>query len=329
MNVFPDIYFSPSWGKLHEAKDNGAAEVFLFENSHGSVYYQFVKRPIETSIAGESYFDIVTPYGFNGPIVLKCKEDTKEQLVQEWSVAFNDYCLRHNIIAEYVRFSPWLKNYLDFSRYYQLVFNNYTLAVNLEVEDFFTQEFSSMRRKNVRKSMRSNVLIEFDFEGNSLDAFYRLYNITAIRNKISEYYQISLEFTKQNFAALKDNIFIINAALNGTYISSAIFLHYGDYLHYHFCGNDHIYFPLCANSYILYEACRWGKEQGKKRLHLGGSANGHNLYDYKKQFTQDQVYDFYVGKSIRNHRIYEELVRLNGNNTKYFPAYRTSTIADK
>ncbi len=322
MNKFPDIYFLPQWAKLHEEKDNGRADVFLFENQFGKIYYQFIKRPIEMRINGNTYFDIITPYGFNGPIILENYAHNKEQLLQDWFCAFTTYCDAEKIIAEYVRFSPWLQNYTDFEKYYDFVSKKHTLAINLE-GDFFMQEFSNKCRNRIKKSIKSDVLIEFDYEGKTLDEFISLYDKTVTKNHINEYYQMSLDFFTRMFKALKGNIFLINARFDGHCISSAIFLHYGDYIHYHFCGNDYAFSSLSPNNYILFEACNWGRTYNKKKLHLGGDANDENLLHFKKTFTKNGIHDFFIGKSIRNKEIYQKLIEIMGeSHTDYFPAYR-------
>lgn len=322
MDSFPDIYFLPKWCKLHEAKDNGQAGGFSFENQNGAVYYPFVKRSIDITIDGKAYFDLITPYGFNGPIILQCHENKREQLVNDWFDSFLAYCKNNNIIAEYVRFNPWCQNHADFKNFYELIYNKYTFAVNLE-NDFFAEEFTTKCRNQIRKSIKNGVKIEFDFTGETLGEFYCIYQKTIERRKIKEYYQHSFDFLKNTFETLKNNIFIINAKFNNQYISAGIFCHYGDYLHYRYSANDSDFFYLSANSNIIYEACKWGENQGKKQLHLGGGTNeDDSLFRFKKNFTSN-TYDFYIGKSIRDPGIYKKFIAIKGENPDYFPSYRT------
>ncbi len=157
------------------------------------------------------------------------------------------------------------------------------------------EEIAPRTRTKIRKAKKSGVEVEFDFQGKSLFEFERLYQMMAERNKIAEYYLFSREFLYESFSTLKGKQFIINGKFQGEYISSAIFLQYGDYMHYHLAANDPNHYSLNANSLILNEACNWGVTHGKKQLHLGG-AFSEQLFQFKRQFTKNGICDYYVGK---------------------------------
>jgi serine/alanine adding enzyme len=322
----PDIYFLPEWGELYQEHDKAEVGIFEFQNKLGHVYYQFMKRPLPEELGCKDYVDLVTPYGFNGPLVLDCSVADRHTLATEFDEAFQQYCLQEHIVSEYIRFNPWLRNHLDFETIYTTKYNNYTLFTNLTVHDFYLEEFSSKTRNHIRKAVKSGVQIEFDFSGSSINEFHHLYQKTIKKNNVFEYYLFDIDFLMKTFNALKNEQFIINAIFEGKYISSAIFLHYGDYIHYHLAANDPRYYPLCANSLILHEACKWGQSKDKKQLHLGG-AFSEELFIFKKGFTKNGICDYYVGEKIRNETIYNEFVNnkiKNGTikNPSYFPLYR-------
>ena len=64
-----DLYFDENYGKLYEKIENGKAKIFEFENENGKITNQFIMRKIEEKIDGETFYDIVTPYGYGGPII--------------------------------------------------------------------------------------------------------------------------------------------------------------------------------------------------------------------------------------------------------------------
>lgn len=234
--------------------------------------------------------------------------------------------MKENIVSEYVRFNPWLKNHLDFEKTYTTKYNNYTLFTDLTVDNFFMQEYCSKIRNLIRKAVKNGVQLEFDFTGASLKELHRLYQMMAKKNNVAEYYLFDFDFLLKTFVDLKNKQFIINGIFEDKYISSAIFLHHGDYIHYHLSANDPKYYPLNANSLILREACKWGQNNGKKQMQLGGAFSD-ELFAFKKQFTKKGICDYYVGKKIRNEAIYDEFVNLkltNGTitNYSYFPLYR-------
>ncbi|WP_158599100.1 GNAT family N-acetyltransferase [Planococcus salinus] len=329
MTMIPDIYFLPEWGKSYEAKEkDGELRIFEFENELGHVFYQFIIRPIPLSCGNTTFYDTITPFGFSGPIILRCKEGENEKLAVLFNEAFQKYCEENKIITEYVRFNPWLKNLQDFKEIYSLRNNGITQYIDLTVEDYFMEEFSSASRRQVRRAQKNDVEIEFDFTGTNVKEFHRLYGLLAKRRNIdNEYYLFSEEFLQESFDLLEGKQFIIFAKHGGKYTSAAYILHHGDYMHYHLAANDPEYFHLAGNSLIIYEACRWGVEQGKKELHLGGTSGDEQLYRFKKNFTRTEPLDLLMGKKVRNKEVYEMLVdykqKQSGiQNPDFFPLYR-------
>ena len=282
----PDIYFEPVWGELNaQLEENGRYDQFVFKNEKGNVYYHFICRPVEYLVDGIQYFDTITPYGFNGPIILECEADQRQALAQDFNAAFDEYCQDNRLIAEYIRFSPWLRNHEDFNSIYTLRDNNQTFGIDLKCHDFFTEEFCSKCRNNVRKAQKSHVEIEFDFSGKSLDDFVRLYSFMAERNQISDTYRFSREYIARTLDYCKENAFFVNAYFEGNIISSELILQSKHYLHGHLLGNDYTYNGLCSDSLITYELCRWGKENGKEMVHIGGAAT-ESLKKYKMKYTR-------------------------------------------
>ena len=319
--LMPDIYFEPSWGELNSQLEEGDYCNYEFENEKGKIYYHFIKKPVPIKIDSIQYYDTVTPYGYNGPIVMEYKEENFKNLIEDWNKNFSDYCKEHNIIAEYVKFNPWLKNHEKFKNIYNIIPKNYTLGIDLS-GDFFKDEFSSKCRNQVRKAIKSNVIIEFDFIGENINEFYRLYNLMAERNNISEFYRFKKKYFIDIFEKLKNSVFIINASYDDEIISSAIFLNYGDYLHYLFSGNNAEFNGLCANNLILFSAATWAKENGKKLLHLGAGST-ESLIKFKRTFTKTGIFNNYVGTKIRNREIYYKLIDKKGEvNRSFFPEYR-------
>jgi len=322
----PDIYFLPEWGELYQERDQGEVGIFDFENDFGHVYYQFIKRRVPNELSTHPYFDTVTPYGFCGPLIIDYALDKRDLLVSAWDEAFQKYCLRENIVAEYIRFNPWLMNHSDFKNIYTLKYNNYTIYTDLTVADIFMEEFNSKTRNQIRKAIRSGVQCQFDFNGSSIKEFNRLIQLTIKKNNVDEYHLFKPDFLLKTFQVLKGKQFIINAFFEGKCISSAIFLHHGENVHYYLAANDPQYYPLNANSLILHEACSWGKNNHKKKLHLGG-AYSEKLFAFKKQFTKNGICDYYIGEKARNEKVYQELVDIKKkkgtiSNMEYYPLYR-------
>lgn len=110
----------------------------------------------------------------------------------------------------------------------------------------------------MRKAIRKVVDIEFDSSGENLPEFQRCKKMMTERNPVSDYYNFNTTFLQEIFKTLKGEQFMLNARYQNQIISSAIFLHHGDYLHYHLSANDPAYYSLNANSLILCRVEEWG-----------------------------------------------------------------------
>lgn len=325
MTEVPDIYFFPQWAQAYQDIDKGKAELFEFKHEYGHVYYQFIKKIIPQSIKNETYYDTITPYGFGGPIVLACQPEKKRDLLKLYNDAFQTYCLENHIVAEYIRFSPWLLNHLDFQNVYELKYNNVTFYTDLTSGDFFMNEYDSNRRNKIRKALKSGAQIECDYTGESLNEFIRIYKYTAERNGIADYYLFEESFLKDSFQKLGKNQFMVNVIYEGEYISSSINIHHGNFVHGHLAANDPQYLSLGGSSLLYYAVAQWGVEHGKTQFHFGG-AHAEGLYHFKKSFTRNGISDFYVGKKVRNQEVYDLLSESKAkegiHDPTFFPKYR-------
>lgn len=73
-----DFYFDKNYGKLYENVEDGIQEIFEYEDENGKISNQFIKRKIDTKINNKEYFDIVTPYGYGGPIINYCNRKKRK-----------------------------------------------------------------------------------------------------------------------------------------------------------------------------------------------------------------------------------------------------------
>lgn len=319
----PDIFFLQEWAKTYESQDHGIAELFELQHPLGQVHYPFIKRNVPGSM---EWFDTVTPFGLNGPLITDCKKGRERELATAFDIRFQRYCDDHGIIAEYIRFNPWVGNIEPFRDLYGIDRRGIAMYIDLSTTDYFMDEFKSGTRQQVRRALKNDVTIEFDFTGETLQDFNRIYQLMAKRNSIPVYYLFTEEFLEDSFRTLGGKQFIINALHGGQRISTALMVHHGDYLHYHLAANDPAYFKFAANSLVLSEACRWGIENGKKQLHLGG-ASTEPLFRFKSGFTKTNPLEILTGKKIRNPEIYNQytaakIIADPETDTNHFPAYR-------
>ncbi|MCL2623694.1 MAG: GNAT family N-acetyltransferase [Planctomycetaceae bacterium] len=327
----PDIYFIPEYGKLFEHHDHGQWHKFEFDCAFGKVYYSFIVRPIMIDDQETKHFDCITPYGYGGPIITEWKPGHQYQLTQAYNHEFSNYCKKNDIITEFVRFHPLLNNVEYCKEIYDVAFNRRTVAIDLTLDDLMKDSFSQKCRNTIKKAIKNAVKVQFDFEGTTIKDFHRLYTLTMQKNAAPNYYFFTEEFFIETMRVLNGKIFILNALYNGEIVSSAMFMHHHDFMHYHFSATHPDYYKLACNNLIISEAARWGKDHGKRLFHLGGgftTADDDPLLLFKKSFAKNGLREFWIGRHIHNHDIYRKLVELAQKNkdeplrSDYFPLYR-------
>lgn len=324
-----DIYFEPNYGKMHEEIENGTCEVYEHKGSIGTVYYMFIKRQIPILIDNVVWYDLVTPYGYGGPIITDCKIGKENGLINEFNQSFNRYCIDNNIVSEFIRFHPILQNHRDFKKIYNVQYIRKTLGTNLkDFDDPFKSEFSKSCRKTVRKALRAGVTFKIEKEPNNIDEFINIYNLTMDRNKASEYYYFGIEYFNDIINDFKENVILVKAIYKEKTIASGLYFIFDKIIHIHLSGNLDEYLEFSPAYILRYAVTLWGKENGYELIHHGGgrsNSESDSLFKFKKKFANNTEFDFYVGEKIWNIDIYNKLCGLvdTEKDTGFFPAYRS------
>lgn len=333
MNSVQDIYFDPNYGKLYEKAENGKAVVWEYDGKEGKVCHQFIVREIPIQHGDEPWYDIVTPYGYGGPLICNVSEGyTREALISAFEKAFGEYCKENKIVSEFVRFHPIIKNADDFVDMYNAKCIRHTLGTNLEAyDDPVASEFSKSCRKNIRRAINKGISWKITEKPDNIDSFKEIYFSTMDRNNASDYYYFDDEYFSNCLKYFKDNIIYVEAIFEEKTIAAGFYFVYNGTIHIHLSGTLSEYLHLSPAYILRYAVSLWGKENGCKIVHHGGGTSNseeNSLFLFKKQFAQNTEFDFCVGKKIWNKEIYDELCKINGNdvNSEFFPAYRESKI---
>lgn len=321
-----DIYYNLEYAKLYEDKDS-KIEVFDFTSNNGKIKNIFLKRKIDIKIDDEIYYDICTPYGYGGPIIIEAAD--REKLVEEYKEKFDTYCKKNNIISEFIRFHPILNNALDFKNIYDIVFSRKVVATNLkDYEDPIKEEFSKSAKREIKKAKKEEINYSIIENPNSFENFIKLYYETMERNKATENYYFSLEYFNKILNNLSKEVLVIELKYLEKVIASELYFIQGDIMTAHLLGSSEEMLNLNIGGYLEALAVEWGKKNKKDFLYHGGGRTSEiddSLFRYKKKFGQNTEFDFYIGKKIYNLSIYNKLVSIKKKeNSKsiYFPLYR-------
>lgn len=323
-----DLFFQKKYGQLYEKIEGGRCEVFEFTHAFGSIYHQFIKKEIPIALEDVPYFDLVTPYGYGGPLITKEAEGKKEELICLFHNAFQAYCLKNRIVSESVRFHPVLENVKDFESYYEISYRRNTTGTNLaDFDDPIQSEFSKSCRRNIRKSLKEGVSYSVTVNPKDLKDFKNIYYATMDRNKAADIYYFDDDYFADCLRFFGNHILLTEVVYEDKIIGMGLSFFYGDMIHSHLSGTLKEYHHLSPAYILQYALAVWGKDNHMSLIHDGGGRTGDpgdSLFLFKKQFGKHTEFAHYFGSKIWNAPIYEALCEkvLVNKNAEMFPAYR-------
>ncbi|ANU13922.1 hypothetical protein B481_1077 [Planococcus halocryophilus Or1] len=324
-----DIYFEKEYAQLYEKIENGICEEFVFKHPQGTIKHLFIKREIPIKLDGQVFYDLVTPYGYGGPRIVESRYEDKVELVNAFEQRFGEYCLENGIVSEFVRFHPIMRNHLDFSNCYELVFKRKTIQTRLDkIDNPILTEYSASSRRDIRHGLKAGVEYRVINHPKDLKNFKELYYSTMQRNAAEMIYYFDDAYFQRCIDKLGDYLVVVEVRFEDKVIGMSLNFVYGDYIHVHLTGTRQEFHHF-APAYILqYALALWGKEHGKKLIHHGGGRTGKvddKLYLFKKKFGRNEDLAYYIGQKIWNQLVYERLCHAQNisNDSDSFPAYRS------
>jgi serine/alanine adding enzyme len=327
-----DIFFEPNYGRLYEKIENGTCEVFEFAHPLGTIQHLFIKREVPGHLLAQKYYDIVTPYGYGGPLITDCPSGRKAELVHAFEKAFSVYCNEQGIIAEFIRFHPLLGNAKDFKECYSVKFLRHTVGTNLkDFDDPVQEEFSKSTRKAIRHALRIGATYRVTVNPQNLDTFTKLYLATMKRVGADSYYYFDAEYFSRCLEYFGERIVLVEALYEGQVIGAELHFFYNNFIHTHLSGTLDGYHHLSPVYVMTFAIAEWGKANGADFIHAGGGTTNEpddSLYLFKKKFGHHTEFDFFVGRRVWNPAVYTELCTAAGAGAEeeFFPAYRSCAV---
>ncbi len=323
-----DLYFNPNYAKVYENID-GRSETFHFSCPYGQVQNTFILRPVKWQLDGKQWYDIVTPYGYGGPVILECVDADK--LMEAYREAFTAYCLEHNIVCEFIRFH--LFDNVDVrQRYYGQTVNvldNVVVDTTGDYNDIW-MNYEHKVRKNVKKAVNNGLEMCIEQNLAHLDDFLEIYYATMDRNQATDYYYFKRSYFEDIARLLPENYMYFHVIKDGKVVSTELVLCSESYAYSFLGGTNSEYYAMRPNDFLKDAIIKWCNETGRKFFVLGGGYHKDDgIYRYKRSFTQAPDVPFFVGRSILNQPVYDRLVDLRAaeepdfdRQSQYFPLYR-------
>ncbi|MBS4034545.1 MAG: peptidoglycan bridge formation glycyltransferase FemA/FemB family protein [Ignavibacterium sp.] len=306
------MYYTPEYYELYEKYGDGKALCFVYEKANKIALYPFLINRINDLgyELDNEYYDIQGAYGYNGIVYSSDSQDFINSFYDE----FNKFCEGNNIIAEFTRFNPLLKNSNFSERHLTTHYSRQTVYIDLSKNyEQLLNGYSPPCKRNIKAANKNKFKVSiYDKQYPYRKDFINLYQETMKRLDSEPY----LFFNDNYFQDLFKYNPLIQIVIfkEDLPIASAIFLCKDNYLHYHLGASDSEYLIFRPNNLIFDEIIKYGIKQGFKLIHLGGgksSAKNDSLFRFKKGFS-DSISEFHIGHKIYNEAVYKKVLSIWG-----------------
>jgi hypothetical protein len=306
------------------------AKAVVLETEDGFVYYPYLERPLSTLPYAEDadvdtagYSDIVSSWYYGGPLVQTHADGDPAALAEQFADAFDDYCRKQNVVAEFVRFDPNRENHRTFEAL-DPAFNRETVPVDLTgSDDDVWNGYEDRNQRAIKQAWDTEIRVEPTREPSDVAAFHDIYSNAMAARDAAEHYRFSESF----FASLLDQpdlASLLVARYEGSVIGGFIILHDDRVGHHYLSASNPDYWDMRVNNLLYHEVVMYAKETGRELFDFQGGRPG--VFKFKKGFSPDRG-EFYVGKRTHLPEVYDDLVAAADRtgvdtDTGYFPAYR-------
>lgn len=306
-----DIYFTPEYYELYEKNGDGKAQCFVFENNGKIALYPFLINSVNQLgyKLDKEYFDIQGVYGYNGVAT----SSSDNAFVKNFFDVFNEYCNENNIVAEFTRFNPILKNHKFFTN--ENIFKvNQNIILDLTINDIWMNAYERSARKNINKAIRNELEVKF-FTGSEITSdyiqkFVCIYKNTMVRNSADDFYYFKDEYFEKFAKKLGKNTLFFFTSKNEKIISCELVLLSKKTGYSFLGGTDPKSFEFRPNDILKHKIINILKQNKYDYFCFGGGIKlNDGVFNYKKKFAKNGSFDFYIGKKIHNKEIYDDVIK--------------------
>ena len=323
-----DIYFTPEYYQLYENYGDGKAICFVFEKDGEIALYPFLLNCINDIgyNLNDKYYDIQGAYGYNGVI----STSYNDKFITTFFDNFNEFCNKNNIIAEFIRFHPLIKNYKFTNGKLDIFFDRNTIYIDLNQKyEFIFNNFQTSTKKQIKRCYNKYNL-QIEIVENDISKIYNFYNIykeAMLRVQSSEYLFFNLDYFKDLILNTKSVLFFAN--FEGKPVAAIIAFYNKYFIHGHLGGALTDYLFTSSYSLLYSEMIKYGIKNECKYFHVGGGTTSNiddNLLKFKLNFSSSKS-DFYIGKLIHNKVVYNEIVcQWNKSNPQKMELYKNFVL---
>ena len=320
-----DVYWLSGYVEAFHIHGDGEPILFYYEDELTRGINVVMKRDISKdarfseSLPPNQLFDFATPYGYGGWII---EGEDAQNLFRE----YERWIEKNNIVSEFVRFHPIVKNHIKTSSFYEIVQLGEVVHMDLASPELIWNNITSKNRNMIRKAIKNDVKVYNGRFPEIYKQFQVIYNETMGRDDADAYYYFEEKFYESILDKLPQNAQIFWAEKDDKIIAASIIAGANGHLNYHLSGSLREYGHMAPGNLILYSAALWGCANGYTTFYLGGGVGSEedNLFKFKRSFYKGELNNFFIGKKIHNSKKYEELLKARKEDVsrEFFPEYR-------
>lgn len=271
-----------------------------------NVLMPFYIRPIVLDGEVTSFFDVISPWGYTGPLY---KGGITQTVAEAFWMQVDNWYQEKGVITEFVRF-----NFNDSQKFYSgtAMHTLKNVRGRIREEEVLWNSFKRNVRKNVNNAMRHELSYEMYHEqvpAEKIEEFYKIYIGTMNRHSASETFYHSQEYFANFIKRNPQHCALAMVYKDDKAISTELLLLSGDTMFSFLGGTDAEFFAMRPNDFLKIKTLNWARDKGFSYYVVGGGlSDGDGLYQYKKKFfPEDPDLNFYTGRKILNPEIYWEL----------------------
>ena len=332
----------PGYVELY-AGGEAQARCALYESYGGQIFYPFLLRSIPKAIATKPAatpaFDIISPYGYGGPLLVEKPTDKgvpeienndpsiqKEQKTALFSRFYREFHLwarNNNVVSEFVRFYLFSEAR---EHYYGLVESPIqNVVVDLQPPlDAIRKNLPYNVRRNIRIAEQSGLHVVEDPWGSRLDDHLHVYYDTMKRRRAKAFYFFPKEWFERLMEQMPGCFTFFHTMHKDTVVASELVLTANNRAYSFLSSTLREHFNLRPAHLLKHHIIQWAKNKAYSELVLGGGQKPNDgIYAFKKSFAPKGIAPFHTGKMIFDEKTYQAL---SGKTTYegFFPAYRNS-----
>jgi hypothetical protein len=343
-----DPHYLPQYLAIYEKESRpecfahfgGQGMLFVYGDTRNFIIYPFFKRNIsELPFADNSVknlYDIISPYGYAGPLAQLQDETIGEELWKVFFRTFDDFCRDSNIVSEFSRLHPIFGNHEPVGKFSTGTTQQLGQIVYVDLSCSEEEIFAAMSRPHRRRIRRAgenpDLGIRCSNDVGYLKYFVDLYTETMRRVGAHNKYLFSPDFFQAAYRTLSEHLDCWYVTYKGDIITGWLILKHGNLAYSWLSGSSREYFHLHADTFVVSRSLLQLKKEAFRYLILGGgrSAAKDSLFAFKAGFSELRR-DFYVYKKVHLKKEYERLVKLQGHAGEapghFFPEYRLREAA--